>query len=60
MKVDEWKEVEVVNEETGIDEIKDICNDNYEMEEKEDEKYLGDLISLDGRNVKPEWQRAQE
>ena len=52
MKVDEWKEVEVVNEETGIDEIKDICNDKYEMEEKEDEKYLGDLISVDGRNVK--------
>ena len=52
MKVDHWKEVEVVNEETGIDKVEDICNDEYEMEEKADEKYLGDIISVDGRNLK--------
>ena len=52
MKVDNWKEVEVFNEETGIDEVEDICNDDYEMEEKSNEKYLGDIISVDGRNVK--------
>ena len=52
LKVDRWEELEIRNEETGIDEIKDVCNDEDIMEEKTEEKYLGDLISADGKNIK--------
>ena len=52
LKVDRWEELEIRNEETGIDEIKDVCNDEDIMEEKTEEKYLGDLISGDGKNIK--------
>ena len=47
-----WEELEIRNEETGIDDIKDVCNDTEIMEEKTEEKYLGDLISADGKNIK--------
>ena len=40
LKVDKWEEVEIRNEETGIDDIKDVCNDEEIMEEKSEEKYL--------------------
>ena len=43
---------EIRNEETRIDDIKDVCNDVEIMEEKTEEKYLGDLISADGKNIK--------
>ena len=52
LKVDEWKEVEVFNQDTGIDEIKDIIKGEKDMENKQEEKYLGDVISCDGRNIK--------
>ena len=52
LEVDEWKEVEILNEETGVDEIEDICEGTEVMEEKMDEKYLGDIISRDGKNIK--------
>jgi hypothetical protein len=51
LKIDNWKEVEVVNEETGIDAIEDSCEGVENMEEKDEEKYLGDIISTDGRNI---------
>ena len=41
-----------MNEETGIEEIEDICEGEEIMEEKSDEKYLGDVISTDGKNIK--------
>ena len=52
LEIDNWKEVEIMNEETGIDEIQDKCEGMEVMEEKDEEKYLGDLISTDGRNIK--------
>ena len=38
--VDNWEEVEKENEEKGILEIKDECQGEALMEEKEDDKYL--------------------
>ena len=52
LKIDDWKEVEIMNEETGVDDIADICDGEEIMEEKQEEKYLGDVISVDGRNIK--------
>ena len=52
MSVDKWEEVEVKNYETGEMEMKDIWTGEINMEEKEEEKYLGDVISTDGRNLK--------
>ena len=44
--------LEILNDETGVSEIEDICEGNEVMEEKEEEKYLGDVISRDGKNIK--------
>ena len=52
MLVDSWEEKEIRNEETGNFEIEDVCIGEEEMEEKHEEKYLGDVISKDGRNLK--------
>ena len=52
LKVDDWEEIEIKNEETGIDEIEDVVEGEEEMEVKLEEKYLGDVISTDGRNIK--------
>ena len=46
LKVDHWKEIE-----TGSEKIEDICDEEYEMEESGQEKYLGDILSVDGRNI---------
>ena len=50
--VDNWKEIEVKNEETGISHIEDTLVGEEIMEEKAEDKYLGDIISNDGRNIK--------
>ena len=52
LSVDKWTEVEVKNDITGDVELKDTIDGEHIMEEKEDEKYLGDVISSDGRNIK--------
>ena len=52
LMVDSWEEVEVKNDETGITQIEDTFVGEELMEEKDDEKYLGDVISNDGRNLK--------
>ena len=49
--IDNWKEVEIYNEVSGIDEVEDICNDDLKMEETSSEKYLGDILSVDGKNI---------
>ena len=36
----------------GIDKLEDKYSGGEEIEEKPDEKYLGDIISNDGRNLK--------
>ena len=44
LKVDRWEELDIYDEEKGIDDIEDVC-DGYEiMEEKSEEKYLGDIL----------------
>ena len=48
--VDSWEETKENN--NGRVEIKDVCLGEEIMEEKEEEKYLGDVISKDGRNIK--------
>ena len=49
--VDNW--MEVIEEcEAGKIRIEDICDGEQIMEEKDDERYLGDIISKDGRNIK--------
>ena len=40
------------NEETGIEEIEDLFDGEVKMEKKKEDKYLGDIISTDGRNIK--------
>ena len=51
LTVDNWEEVEVNNDDTGNIFIEDFCNGEVAMEEKDHEKYLGDIISNDGRNI---------
>ena len=51
MFVDSWQEQEIKSE-NGENKIGDICIGTEVMEEKKDEKYLGDIISNDGRNLK--------
>ena len=50
--VDNWTEVEIKNDVTGEIELKDIHVGELLMEEKYEEKYLGDVISTDGKNIK--------
>ena len=52
LSVDCWKELEVIDEETGIGKLEETCIGEEIMEEKSEEKYLGDIISNDGRNLK--------
>ena len=50
--VDCWKMKEVSDLETKVIDIEDeFCGSNL-MEEVGEEKYLGDIISQDGRNIK--------
>ena len=44
LMVDSWEEVEVKNDETGITKIEDTFVGEELMEEKDNEKYLGDVI----------------
>ena len=52
LTVDCWTEIEVKDEVTGVAHIEEVCIGEEIMEEKEDEKYLGDIVSKDGRNLK--------
>ena len=49
--VDSWEENEK-READGNMQLEDICLGQMEMEEKKEEKYLGDVIAKDGRNLK--------
>ena len=49
--VDNWTEV-IEECDGGKMKIKDVCDGEEIMEEKDDERYLGDVISKDGRNIK--------
>ena len=50
--VDSWKEEESKAVDNNIIEIKDVFAGEEVVEETLDEKYLGDIISHDGRNSK--------
>ena len=50
--MDKWTVGVVEDCESGTIKIEDICEGEDIMEEKEDEIYLGDVISKDGRNIK--------
>ena len=50
--VDKWEEVELKDDEIGITKIGDTVVGEELMEDKTEEKYLGDVISNDGRNIK--------
>ena len=50
--VDGWDEREVEVSETKELKMEDVCTGDEEMEMKDHEKYLGDIISKDGRNLK--------
>ena len=49
--VDNWKEMDAKRE-NGKEVIEDVYIGNVKMEDSDDEKYLGDIIAKDGRNVK--------
>ena len=50
--IDNWKEVLIENSDDGKVGIEDCLVGEEVMEEKSEEKYLGDVISNDGRNLK--------
>ena len=50
--VDTWEEVEVENCDNGEIVTEDCFIGEELLEEKNEEKYLGDVISTDGRNLK--------
>ena len=50
--VDGWKLKEVSEVEAGQGKIEDDYDGQYEMKEVNHEKYLGDILSNDGKNVK--------
>ena len=49
--VDKWEEHEEENEQTGMIRIKDVLVGEEAIEDTSNEKYLGDIISKDGRNT---------
>ena len=49
--MDNWTESEVEDSDSGIVRIEDDCDGEDMMEEKENEKYLGYVLSNDGRNI---------
>ena len=50
--VEKWEEREVTQGNTQNSIIQDVCIGREKMEEKFEEKYLGDIISADGKNLK--------
>ena len=52
MTVDSWTETAIQNQETAEITIEDNFEGEENMEEVQEEKYLGDIISKDGKNIK--------
>ena len=50
--MDSWTETAIQNQETAEITIEDSFVGEENMEEVEEEKYLGDIISKDGKNIK--------
>ena len=52
LSVDNWVEVVIEDEEQSDMKIKDCFTGKVDIEETDNEKYLGDIISKDGKNMK--------
>ena len=52
LSIDSWKEVEVIDDETRMGTLEDIHTGTEIMKKIDNEKYLGDVLSNDGRNIK--------
>ena len=52
LKVDNWELKKVDEFQTGIGNLEDTLVDEHTLEKVGKEKYLGDIISVDGRNSK--------
>ena len=50
--INQWKLEKKNEHETGIENLVDVQADDHKIELAEDEKYLGDIISVDGKNTK--------
>ena len=50
--IDEWKLEKHDEMMTGVDNLVDVLTDEHKIEMSSDEKYLGDIISVDGKNSK--------
>ena len=50
--LDKWTEVAIKGEEANDIALQDVFDGEEMIEQKDEEKYLGDLISVDGRNIK--------
>ena len=50
--IDEWKLAKKDELETGIENLVDVETEDHKIESSSDEKYLGDVISVDGKNTK--------
>ena len=50
--IDEWKLDKKDEMETGIENLVDVETGDHKIEASADEKYLGDIISVDGKNTK--------
>ena len=52
LMIDKWTEVIVKGEYSEESNYTDVFEGEHMMEQKEEERYLGDLISIDGKNIK--------
>ena len=52
LKVDNWELKKADEFKTGICNLEDVLVDDHILEKVDKEKYLGDVISVDGRNTK--------
>ena len=52
LTVEKWTEIEVQNEDLDLVETEDKWHGNVTMTDTEEKSFLGDIISIDGRNIK--------
>ena len=52
LKIDNWELKKVDESETGLGNLEDVLVGSHNLERVDKDKYLGDIISVDGRNTK--------
>ena len=50
--IDNWEVVKVDETKTGVSNLKDVNSGDIRIENTEEEKYLGDIITSDGKNTR--------